>query len=105
MSNLSLMSLQKKDRLAAMRFYNPESGSKEGLNVKSVQRVVLIMGRYVEQVLLSGCLSICKSALATWLRASADLAVPLRFSTTENKLFHPSLSVIISDHCFFTEKR
>merc|ERR1719487_1446243 len=31
-------------------FYNPESGSKEGLNVKSVQRVVLIMGRYVEQV-------------------------------------------------------
>merc|ERR1719506_1184067 len=31
-------------------FYNPESGSKEGLAVKSVQRVVLIMGRYVEQV-------------------------------------------------------
>merc|ERR1719311_537187 len=31
-------------------FYNPESGSKERLNVKSVQRVVLIMGRYVEQV-------------------------------------------------------
>merc|ERR1712078_88288 len=31
-------------------FYNPESGSKEGLAVKSIQRVVLIMGRYVEQV-------------------------------------------------------
>ena len=37
-------------------FYNPESGSKEGLNVKSIQRVVLIMGRYVEQVLLNSCL-------------------------------------------------
>ena len=64
MSNLSLMSLQKTDRLAAMRFYNPESGSKEGLNVKSIQRVVLIMGRYVEQVLLSGCLSICTAFLS-----------------------------------------
>ena len=63
MSNLSLMYLKKTGRLAAMRFYNPESGSKEGLNVKSVQRVVLIMGRYVEQVLLSGCLSICTACL------------------------------------------
>merc|ERR1719265_1651601 len=31
-------------------FYVPDSGSKEGLAVKAVQRVVLIMGRYVEQV-------------------------------------------------------
>merc|ERR1712182_85114 len=31
-------------------FYNPESGSKEGLNVKNIQRTVLMMGRYVEQV-------------------------------------------------------
>merc|ERR1719337_797143 len=31
-------------------FYEPGSGKKEGLAVKSIQRVVLIMGRYVEQV-------------------------------------------------------
>ncbi len=31
-------------------FYNPGSGSKEGLNEKTIQRTVLIMGRYVEQV-------------------------------------------------------
>lgn len=31
-------------------FYTPGSGSKEGLNVKNVQRTVLMMGKIVEQV-------------------------------------------------------
>merc|ERR1719502_941637 len=40
-------------------FYDPTTTSKEGLNVKSIQRVVLIMGRYVEQVQSVPCGNTC----------------------------------------------
>merc|ERR1719352_927814 len=40
-------------------FYTPGSGSKEGLNIKNVQRTVLIMGRYVEQVQSVPCGNTC----------------------------------------------
>merc|ERR1719473_1622851 len=40
-------------------FYNPGSGSKEGLNVKNIQRTVLMMGRIVEQVQSIPCGNTC----------------------------------------------
>jgi elongation factor 2 len=40
-------------------FYNPGSGSKEGLAEKTIQRTVLIMGRYVEQVQSVPCGNTC----------------------------------------------
>merc|ERR1719261_1111219 len=39
--------------------YKPGSGSKEGLNEKTIQRTVLIMGRYVEQVQSVPCGNTC----------------------------------------------
>merc|ERR1719407_30238 len=40
-------------------FFNPGSGSKEGLAEKTIQRTVLIMGRYVEQVQSVPCGHTC----------------------------------------------
>merc|ERR1719453_626481 len=40
-------------------FYTPGSGSKEGLNVKNVQRTVLMMGKIVEQVQSIPCGNTC----------------------------------------------
>ena len=64
-------------------FYDASTSSKEGLNEKTIQRCVLIMGRYVEQVQRHSGIGSRDRASTVW-----DIPAP------------PDYYQIVSDHTF-----